>query len=40
MILRDLLNKDKLKSTTGTGSLFQIPMTLLVKKQALTLDEV
>jgi len=39
MLLRDLLNEDKLpKSTTGSGSLFQIPMILAVKKHAVTLD--
>jgi len=41
MLLQELLNEDKLlKLTKGTGSLFQILMTLSVKKQALTLDEV
>jgi len=39
MLLRDLLNEDK-NVETGTGSLFQIPTTLSVKKQALTVDEV
>jgi len=41
MLLIDLLNEAKLlKLTRQTGILFQILMTLSVKKQAVTLDKV